>query len=131
MSRPTSRRAVAARTLVSVSALLAVAGAGALPAQDLHWAGFRGTAHDGVADAGARPPARWSADSNLAWKKELPGPGSSSPIIVGDRVFVYCYSGYGNHLGDGGDPKKLMHHVLSFDRRTGDAKDAESGISPG
>ena len=115
MSRPTSRRAVAVRTLVPVSAVLAVvvavAGAAVLPAQDLHWAGFRGTAHDGVADAGARPPATWSADKNLAWKKELPGPGSSSPIIVGDRVFVYCYSGYGNYLDDGGDPKKLIGGV--------------------
>lgn len=35
----------------------------------------------------------------MKWKTALPGPGSSSPIIIGDRVFVTCYSGYGNEVG--------------------------------
>jgi outer membrane protein assembly factor BamB len=48
----------------------------------------------------------------------MPGPGSSSPIIVGDRVFVTCYSGYGLEPG-AGDQKELMRHVLCLDRKSG------------
>lgn len=88
-------------------------------AQKLAWAGFRGTGHDGVAAADAKPPTEWSAEKNIAWKKQLPGPGASSPIVVGDRVLVYCYAGYGSYLDDDGDLKKLTHHLLCFDRKTG------------
>jgi outer membrane protein assembly factor BamB len=40
-------------------------------------------------------PLTWSDTANLKWKMPLPGPGSSSPIVQGDRVFVTCYSGGG------------------------------------
>jgi outer membrane protein assembly factor BamB len=110
--------------------LLVIALTAPLPAQVLHWAGFRGTAHNGVASAQARPPVKWSAEENIAWKKELPGPGSSSPILVGDRVLVYCYSGYGDYLDDGGEPKNLMHHLVSFDRNTGEEKWTQAIAGP-
>jgi len=40
-------------------------------------------------------PLTWSDTANLKWKTPLPGPGSSSPIVQDDRVFVTCYSGGG------------------------------------
>ena len=58
------------------------------------WPRFRGPDGNGVATESSVPTA-WSPKANLAWKTEMPGPGASSPIIVGDRVFVTCYSGYG------------------------------------
>jgi hypothetical protein len=56
------------------------------------WTRFRGPNGAGVAE-GAAPPTEWSDSQNLKWKVALPGPGVSSPIIVGDKVFVTCWSG--------------------------------------
>jgi len=39
-------------------------------------------------------PIEWSADKNIVWKLALPGPGTSSPVTVGNRIFLTCYSGY-------------------------------------
>lgn len=34
------------------------------------------------------PPERWSATENVAWKTDLPGLGWSSPIVVGNRIYL-------------------------------------------
>ena len=73
-------------------------------------------------------PLDWSADSNIQWKTELPGPGSSSPIVIGNRVFLTCYTGYGVKPAvniktsdkTAGDIKKLTRHLVCLDRSTGD-----------
>jgi outer membrane protein assembly factor BamB len=57
------------------------------------WRQFRGNATNCVAD-GESIPDRWSADENLAWTADLPGRGLSSPIIIGDRVFVTSATGF-------------------------------------
>ncbi|MGD0897029.1 MAG: PQQ-binding-like beta-propeller repeat protein [Thermoguttaceae bacterium] len=36
---------------------------------------------------GAEPPFRWSLTENVAWKTEV-GTGESSPVVVGNRVFL-------------------------------------------
>jgi len=82
------------------------------------WPGFRGPGLRGVATE-ATPPLKWTENENLAWKVALPGPGSSSPIVFGNRVCVTCYSGYGAYLEGGGDFHQLEHHVVCFDRRSG------------
>src|SRR4051812_4569956 len=74
------------------------------------WTRFRGPNGDGF-DADTLPPASWSETENVQWKAELPGPGTSSPIIVGDRIFVTCYSGYGDG-GRGGDLAKLQRELV-------------------
>lgn len=56
------------------------------------WPGFRGPGGTGISATG-KPPAEWGDDRNLAWKADLPGGGSSSPIVVGDLVIVLCYTG--------------------------------------
>ena len=53
-----------------------------------NWPSWRGPAANGVAPPGANPPIRWDAASNIRWKAELPGPGSATPIIWGNQVFV-------------------------------------------
>jgi outer membrane protein assembly factor BamB len=75
------------------------------------WPRFRGPNGSGVSDSKGLP-LEWSAESNIAWKTELPGPGSSSPVIFGDKVFVTCYSGYGAEQGNPGDQANLKYHVL-------------------
>jgi outer membrane protein assembly factor BamB len=63
-------------------------------------------------------PLQWSATENLKWKTPLPGPGSSSPIVWGGRVFVTCYSGYGTGK-TGAAPKDLVRHLVCLDLATG------------
>ena len=80
------------------------------------WPRFRGA--DGSGNAGdAKAPTTWSDTENVNWKAALPGPGSSSPIVWKDRVFVTCYSGYGD--GSDGAMEKLQRHLVCLDRATG------------
>jgi outer membrane protein assembly factor BamB len=56
------------------------------PANWHHW---RGPNADGSAPT-ADPPIEWdgATGKNIKWKAPLPGKGSASPIVWGDRVFV-------------------------------------------
>ena len=82
------------------------------------WPQFRGPTGLGIAtDTGL--PEKWSADSNIAWKTEMPGPGTSSPIVVGNKVFLTCYSGYAVDKKEPGDIKDLKRHLLCIDRSNG------------
>ena len=84
------------------------------------WLRFRGPNGTGKSDSTL--PVSWTPDANVAWKGELPGPGVSCPIVVGDRVFVTCYSGYGIERENPGDIKNLMRHLVCFDAKTGEKK---------
>lgn len=56
-----------------------------LGAQD--WAGWRGPKGDGTsAETGF--PTRWSPTENVKWKVPIPGKGHSSPVVVGERLFL-------------------------------------------
>jgi outer membrane protein assembly factor BamB len=57
------------------------------------WRQFRGTNGSSISTETGLP-IKWSATENIAWKVKLPGRGLSSPIVVGDRVFVTCSSGF-------------------------------------
>ena len=84
------------------------------------WPRFRGPGGLGLGESTV--PLEWSDEKNLLWKTPLPGPGSSSPVIHGDDVFVTCYSGYGVPGDRGGEPAKLVRHLLCIDRLTGAEK---------
>ncbi|MEZ5431198.1 MAG: PQQ-binding-like beta-propeller repeat protein [Verrucomicrobiales bacterium] len=90
--------------------------AGSLHAAD--WPQFRGPTADGVTPD-SHLPLTWSEKENLVWRTELPGPGSSSPIISGDKVFLTSYSGYGIDVKDPGDMAKLKRHAICLDKKTG------------
>jgi len=51
------------------------------------WHQWRGPENNGVSRT-ATPPFEWSESSNLRWKAEIKGNGTSSPIVFGDKVFV-------------------------------------------
>ena len=34
------------------------------------------------------PPITWAESTNIRWKVEIPGSGSSTPIVWGDNVFL-------------------------------------------
>ncbi len=82
------------------------------------WSRFRGPNGSAVSSETGLPTT-WSDSENVAWKTALPGPGSSSPIVSGDRVFVTCYSGYGVDRSSAGEQEKLTRHIVCLDLRDG------------
>jgi outer membrane protein assembly factor BamB len=82
------------------------------------WSRFRGPGGLGLSDATGLPTT-WSPTENIAWKTELPGPGSSSPVVAGDRIFLTCYSGYALEVENPGEIDKLTRHVVALDRKSG------------
>jgi len=82
------------------------------------WRQFRGPGSAGKSeDAGL--PLKWSPTKNVAWRVELGGYGSSSPIIVGDRVFVTSYGGYGLDAERPGKQADLALRLHAYELATG------------
>ncbi len=65
---------------------LLVAGVGILQAQE-NWPQWRGQGLDNISTA-KDLPVEFRPEKNLVWKREMPGPGGSSPVVWDDRVFV-------------------------------------------
>ena len=83
------------------------------------WRQFRGPNGQGISDEKGLP-VEWSASKNVIWKIKLPGAGGSSPVTVGDRIFVTCYSGYAAlDQKNPGNMEDLRRHFLCVDQRTG------------
>lgn len=69
------------------------------------WLQFRGPNASGVALGDATGlPKTLSVQDSIAWENVLPGKGLSSPVVVGDKVFVTCSSG----------PEQKRLHVICF-----------------
>jgi outer membrane protein assembly factor BamB len=85
------------------------------------WRQFRGEDGRGTSSETGLP-VKWSAEENIAWKTPLPGFGASSPITVGNRIFLTCYSGYGLGKQEPGEKRNLRMHVLCLDRPGGAIK---------
>lgn len=51
------------------------------------WPLWRGPLETGVAPQG-NPPVKWDETTNIKWKIRIPGEGTSTPIILGDQVFI-------------------------------------------
>ena len=101
--------------LLTVLSLLA---ATAIPATASDWPQFRGPEATGIAETSGLP-AKWDSTTNIVWKSALPGAGGSSPIVIGDRVFVTAYSGYAQSIENPGNMDDLVRHVICLDRATG------------
>ncbi len=84
------------------------------------WKQFRGPGGQGVSEKTGLP-AEWSENKNLAWKTNLPGAGSSSPIALGNELFVTCYSGYGEDDPDG-SLEALKLHLVCLNKSDGNIK---------
>jgi len=73
------------------------------------WSQWRGPNSAGIAD-GAKLPERWSVTENVRWSAQLPGWGTSSPVVWKDKVFVTSQVEK--------DGKKTLF-TLCFDLKTG------------
>ena len=71
------------------------------------WPWWRGPSRNGKASDSA-VPTKLSDSDNLVWKVKVPHRGHSSPIVVGNRVFLTT-----------ADEAEQIHSVLGFDRATG------------
>ena len=80
------------------------------------WGQFRGDAFGHAMASGL--PSKFGPE-NIRWKTRLPGRGASTPIVVGDRVFLTAYSGFGLSADAPGKPSDLRHHVICLDAATG------------
>jgi outer membrane protein assembly factor BamB len=94
-------------------------------ASDRFWAQWRGPDSTGVAKF-ANPPLQWSEKTNIRWKVEIPGRGSASPVVWGDRIFVLTAIPADvplaeSHAPRGGLPTRAVHRfvVFAIDRNTG------------
>lgn len=65
--------------------------AAALAAAPESWPAFLGQGASTVDPASI--PAKWSPVENIAWKTKLPGKGQSSPVILGDTIYVTSIDG--------------------------------------
>ncbi|MDF1659016.1 MAG: PQQ-binding-like beta-propeller repeat protein [Verrucomicrobiales bacterium] len=73
------------------------------------WLSFRGPQGSGYAEEIKSLPKSLSNES-ISWKAALPGRGLSSPVIVGDKLFVTAASG----------PDQKQLHILCFNRNSGE-----------
>ena len=93
-------------SLAGLVACLTLAVASPLHGGD--WPQFRGTNATGVSDE-KNLPTEWSKDKGIKWKTPLPARGVSSPVVVGNKVYVTCSSG----------TRDDRLHVLCFEATTG------------
>ncbi len=91
--------------LLVLIAIVLTAAAGA------DWLRFRG---DSTSAAAGDPPLAWNVETgeNIAWRAELSGRGTSSPIVVRGSVIVTASSG----------PRDARLHVLAFDAASGEKR---------
>ncbi len=103
--------------MVKVHSRSALVVAIALLASGADWPQFRGPDGNGIGSGAA--PVTWSATENVAWKTALPGFGASSPIVVGQRVLLTGYSGYGQDQDEPGNMQNLKHHTFCLNLADG------------
>lgn len=99
-------------------AALALASAAVAQEKSDDWPRFRGTGGAGVSAAKGLP-LTWSQTENVAWKAQLPGPGTSSPVVFGERIYLTCYSGYNVPGVRGGGQEDLRRHLVCLEAKTG------------
>lgn len=82
------------------------------------WLQFRGPNGSGAAPA-MKLPLKWSKTENIVLTIPLPGAGTSSPLIMGERIYVTCYTGYNVPGQAKGNQADLKRHLLCIDGKTG------------
>ena len=114
---------------IAGTAVTLVAKVGSSPASvqgspDRYWPQWRGPQGTGVSRT-ANPPVEWSDTRNIRWKVEIPGRGSGTPVIWGDRVYVTSavpvgVDGAAQHAPRGALARVAHKYVvLALDRNTG------------
>ncbi len=82
------------------------------------WPQFLGPGGSAISD-NPDVPTTWSATENVVWKTALPGFGASSPITLGGKIYLTCYTGYGLDQDEPGEQDDLKHVVVCIDAADG------------
>jgi outer membrane protein assembly factor BamB len=82
------------------------------------WPQFRGTGALGTSDAKGAP-LTWSEEKGVVWKVALPGPGASSPITLGDKIYLTSFTGFATSSREPGDMANLKRHLLCLNLADG------------
>jgi len=100
--------------------VLAVATVIAAAPSDNFWPHWRGPLATGVSTS-AKPPLEWGESKNVRWKIEIPGRGSSTPVVWGDRVYLLTAAPVGVELAASHTTTRgpMRYMVMALDRRTG------------
>jgi hypothetical protein len=101
--------------------LVIFAGVTASHADD--WPQFRGPTGDGMGVA-TNLPLTWSPTQNVKWKMPVPGRGRSSPVLLGDRIWLTTAIETGlRTFAEGPDrmqqAERVVLGVVCFERVTG------------
>jgi outer membrane protein assembly factor BamB len=75
------------RARFTIPIILLVVGVPTVSARAADWLQFRGPTGDGRAEA-SNLPARWGGFDSPTWQADIPGQGWSSPIVIGDRIWL-------------------------------------------
>ena len=57
-----------------------------------NWPHWRGPENDGISKE-TNLPTTWDAKTNMVWTLPMPGPGCSTPVVWGDRIFLTSEEG--------------------------------------
>ncbi|MDH4452865.1 MAG: PQQ-like beta-propeller repeat protein [Verrucomicrobiota bacterium] len=104
--------------MISKNALLSAAGLALALSNNVaaaDWPEFRGSNAQGYSEA-TNLPLTWSATAGLAWKAAVAGVGWSSPVVIGERIYLTSAL----PIGGVEDPKANRSlHALALDAATG------------
>lgn len=84
---------VALPAILAADTPVAILGGDELAVAEDDWPWWRGPARNGVAAGRPLPPLTWSDTENVVWQQAIEGKGHSSPIRVGDQVFLTTAAG--------------------------------------
>lgn len=94
------------------------------PSGAASWLQWRGPSNNGVAESAV--PTKFSAVENVKWRVPIPGHGNSTPIIVGERIFLTTAVRTGggpvtSGSGSGGGAGIAEHEfvVMALEKATG------------
>jgi outer membrane protein assembly factor BamB len=89
------------------------------------WGQWRGPLGTGVSKS-ADPPITWAENKNIKWKIEVPGRGSASPVVWGDKLFLLTAVPSGVPIADSHQPRggvdpRIAHSykILAINRADG------------
>lgn len=76
-----------------------------------NWHRFRGPDGTGVAPT-SNPPTTWGKETNVKWSVPIPGRGSASPIVWGNRIFILtAIKTERTSLAEGGLPESRQSNL--------------------
>lgn len=106
------------RRMISKNALLSAAGLALALSNNVaaaDWPEFRGSNAQGQSEA-TNLPLTWSPTAGIAWKAAVAGVGWSSPVVIGERIYLTSAL----PIGGVEDPKADRSlHALALDAATG------------